>query len=286
MPGASDAWCNDPDMGDRLRDTMDGTLGHFWMSFADVYNLDKADDGYVRLADDDLFHIGTLRTREFNSGFGTDRERLPMPEAIYAMTNVTRSIFFDIAGVSQSNVMGERASTQTVRTRGVIVNVPLSALKDDKFLAVELEIPQVTRWAGFKTIREESVRPSGKADKQYKAETVDVTPLELEIRRGFSLKLDSTWHVDGPDDRRTINAPLVVGTSSRTPRRWHEHLVPLLSVQDLINLAHEGFVPAEQARVEFKIEDDGRPRDSATLWNSRLMALPRKGGVLSAAREF
>ncbi|GAB5900760.1 hypothetical protein OKHIL_65690 [Mycolicibacterium mageritense] len=278
---SSDPWCDDPVMGDRLRDTMDGTLGHFWMNFADVYDLDKADDGYVRLADDDLFHIGTLRTREFNSGFGTKRERLPMPDAIYAMTNVTRSIFFDIAGVSQSNAMGERASTQTVRTRGVIVNVPLAALKDDKFLAVELEIPQVTRWAGLTSIHEETVPHSGNRAKQYKAETVEVDPLELDIRRGFSLKLDSTWHVDGPDDRRTINAPLVVATSSRTPRKWHDHLVPLLAVQDLINLAHEGFVPAEQARVEFKIEDDGRPRESATLWNSRLMALPRGGGVSS-----
>jgi len=37
-------------MGDRLRETMDGTLGHFWMNFGDVYNLDKAADGYVRLA--------------------------------------------------------------------------------------------------------------------------------------------------------------------------------------------------------------------------------------------
>ncbi|WP_374207092.1 hypothetical protein [Mycolicibacterium sp. OfavD-34-C] len=177
--------------------------------------------------------------------------------------------------------MGERASTQTVRTRGVIVNAPLSALKDDKFLAVELEIPQVTRWAGLTSIREDIVPPSGSRGKQFKAETVEVDPLELEVRRGFNLKLDSTWHVDGPDDRRTINAPLVVGTSSRRPRKWHEHLIPLLAVQDLINLAHEGFVPAEKARVEFKIEDDGRPRDSATLWNSRLMALPRRGGVSS-----
>ena len=45
-------------MGDRLREAMDGTLGHFWMNFGDVYNLDKAADGYVRLAEDDLFHIG------------------------------------------------------------------------------------------------------------------------------------------------------------------------------------------------------------------------------------
>ncbi|MCV7303531.1 hypothetical protein H7J93_28350 [Mycobacterium barrassiae] len=258
---------------------MDGTLGHFWMNFADVYDLDKATDGYVKLGDDDFFHIGTLRTRQYNSEFGTNRERLALPDTIYAMTNVTRSIFFDVAGISQSNVMGERASTQTVRTRGVIVNVPLASLKDDQFLAVELEIPQVTRWAGLTSIREESVPPGGSRAKQYKAETVEVEPLELEIRRGLSLKLDSTWHVDGPDDRRTINAPLVVGTSSRRPRKWHDHLVPLLAVQDLINLAHEGFVPAEQARVEFKMEDDGRPRESATLWNSRLMALPRQGGV-------
>jgi hypothetical protein len=30
------------------------------------------------------------------------------------MTASTRSMFFDIAGVGQSNVMGQRASTQTV----------------------------------------------------------------------------------------------------------------------------------------------------------------------------
>lgn len=268
-------------MGDRLRDTMDGTLGHFWMDVADVYKLDKAADGYVQLADDNLFHIGTLRTRQYRSEFGKNRGRLALPDTIYAVTNVTRSIFFDIAGISQSNVMGERASTQTVRTRGVIVNVPLRAIKNDKFLAVELEIPQVTRWAGLTSIRETATKPKGSRSKQFKAETVDVEPLELDIRPGFKLKLDSTWHVDGPDDRRTINAPLVVGTSSRTPRKWHDHLIPLMAVQDLINLAHEGFVPAEQARVEFNIEDDGQPRESATLWNSRLMALPRRGGVSS-----
>lgn len=278
---ASASWCDDSTVGDPLRETMDGTLGHFWMNFGDVYNLDKAADGYVQLAEDDLFHIGTLRTRQYNNEFSASRQRLALPDTIYAMTNVTRSIFFDIAGISQSNVMGERASTQTVRTRGVIVDVPLAALKDDRFLSVELEIPQVTRWAGLTSIHEEIVPPSGDRGKQYKAETVEVDPLELEIRRGFTLKLDSTWHVDGPDDRRMVNAPLVVGTTSRTPRKWHDHLVPLLAVQDLVNLAHEGFVPAEQASVEFKIKDDGSSRSSATLWNSRLMALPRQGGISS-----
>lgn len=268
-------------MVDRLRETFDGTLGHFWFDHADLYNLDISTDGYVRLANDNLFHVSSLRTREFDNAVGHNQERLPLPSAIYAMTSSTRAIFFDIAGVSQANVMGQRASTQTVRTRGVVVNVPFSALKDDRFLAVELEIPEVTRWAGLTSMHETVTTSASTGSRIFRAETVDVEPLKLDIRRGFTLTLDSTWHVDGPDDKRTINAPLVVGTSSRTPRDWRDHLVPLLSVQDLISLAHEGFVPAERATVQFQIEDDGYPRETSELWNSRLMALPQH----SAARR-
>ena len=46
-------------------------------------------------------------------------------------------MFFDIAGVGQSNVMGQRASTQTVRTRGVVVDVPFTVLEDTDFIEVK-----------------------------------------------------------------------------------------------------------------------------------------------------
>jgi hypothetical protein len=72
----------------------------------------------------------------------------------------------------------------------------------------------------------------------------------------------------------------MVGTTSETPKPWHEHLVPLMSVQDLISLAYGGFVAAERATVAFKCASDGRPRETPELWNSRLMAIPRKGGVV------
>jgi hypothetical protein len=67
-------------MADRMRETMDGTLGHFWTELSEVYTLDKSRDGYVRLVDNNLFHIGTLRTREFNSEFGRNQERLARPK--------------------------------------------------------------------------------------------------------------------------------------------------------------------------------------------------------------
>ncbi len=67
-------------MADRLRETMDGTLGHFWMELGDVYDLNKSRDGYVRLVDGSLFHVGTLRTLDYNREFGTNQDRLPRPQ--------------------------------------------------------------------------------------------------------------------------------------------------------------------------------------------------------------
>ncbi|WP_428338799.1 hypothetical protein [Mycobacterium sp.] len=261
-------------MADRIKETMDGTLGHFWTDINNVHDLDKSDDGYARLVDGSLFHVSTLRTREFND-WSRLNERLPRPEVVYGMTAATRSLFFDIAGVAQNNVMGPRASTQTLRTRGVVVDVPFELLQSTNFLAVEVRIPEVTTWSGLQGVSETVRRFEDNRPKTYTAATIETEPLEIEIRRGLKLTLDTTWSVDGPDDKRTLSTPLVVSTESKTPRTWDQHLVPLIAVQDLINLAYEGFVPAERGTVKFKCRDDGRPRSASQVWNSRLMTVPR-----------
>ncbi|MEU9806595.1 hypothetical protein [Mycobacterium sp. NPDC050853] len=261
-------------MADQIRETMDGTLGHFWTELSDVYRLDKSHDGYVKLADDNLFHIGTLRTREFNREIRGNRERPTNPDAIYAMTANTRSLFFDIAGVRQSNVMGQRASTQTVRTRGVVVNVPFPVLEDRDFAEVEIRIPEVTQWSGLSGVSERLRQTDDGRSRGYTATTIDVDALEIVLGRGLKLTLDTTWSVEGPDDKRVLSTPLVVGTASTKPRSWREHLPALIAIQDLINLAYEGFVPAEYGTVGFKCREDGEPRSTPRMWNSRLMTLP------------
>lgn len=109
---------------------------------------------------------------------------------------------------------------------------------------------------------------------KFTASTVDHEPLEIDIRRGLKLTLDTTWSVQGPDDKRVLSTPLVVGTISDRPRSWRQHLPALIAVQDLINLAYEGFVPAEHGTVEFKCREDNQPRSTPQMWNSRLMTLP------------
>lgn len=257
-----------------MRETMDGTLGHFWTDPDDVYKLDKSIDGYVKLVDDSIFHVGTLRTQEFHSMSTNPNERLPRPEAVYGLTASTRAMFFDIAGIGQSNVMGQRASTQTVRTRGVVVDVPFAVLEGTEFTKVELWLSEVTQWSGLWGMSEQIRRGDDGRPNKFTASTVDHEPLEVNIRRGLKLTLDTTWSVQGPDDKRVLSTPLVVGTISDRPRSWRQHLPALIAVQDLINLAYEGFVPAEHGTVEFKCREDNQPRSTPQMWNSRLMTLP------------
>jgi hypothetical protein len=262
-------------MADPVRETMAGALGYFWTDLNDVFKLDRASHGYVRLVDDELFHVGTLRTLEFVREIGRNQDRLPRPVAMYGMTESTRAIFFDMAGVSRSNVLGQQASTQTVRTRGVVVNVPFAVLENPDFKEVKVWIPEVTLWSGLQGASETVEFYDDERQKGYTASTVHVEPLEIQIRRGLKLTLGTTWSVEGPDDRRVLSTPLVFGTTSATPRTWQQHVVPLIAVQDLINLAYEGFVAAGHGTVQFQCKDDGQPRQTPQMWNSRLMAVSR-----------
>ncbi len=199
------------------------------------------------------------------------------------MTASARAMFFDVAGISRSTVMGQRASTQTLRTRGVVVNVPFTDLRDSNFKVVEVWMPEVTLWSGLEGVSEHVRAYDDGRPKRYEATTIDVEPFEIEIRRGLNLTLDTTWSVEGPADKRLLRTPLVVRTSSTSSRPWQQHLVPHIAVQDLINLAYEGFVPAEYGTVQFDYRDDGEPRETPQMWNSRLMAvsdgIPRPGSM-------
>jgi hypothetical protein len=197
---------------------MDGTLGHFWTDLSDVYQLDKSRDGYVRLSDDSLFHVDTLRTRDFHTEIRTNRDRLPRPAAVYAMTASTRSIFFDVAGISRTNVMGQAASTQTIRTRGIVVDVPFAVLENSEFLEVELWVPEVTLWSGLEGISERVEHYEDNTPKKFTASTVGDQTLEIDIRQGLRLTLDTTWAVEGPEDKRVLNTPAARGLAPAQTR--------------------------------------------------------------------
>jgi hypothetical protein len=196
-------------------------------------------------------------------------------------------MFFDLAGVSQNNVMGQRASTQNIRMRVLVTRVPLDDIEDGRFTTVEMTIPEVTRWSGLIGVLEKVDRhdDTGRA-KSWEAKTRDVKPLEIRLRRNQKLVLSTTWSVEGPTDKRILSTPLEIGSISDRPLPWHEHVQALMAVQDLINLAYEGFVPAEKAAVHFKYKSGEPPLQTPEMWNSRLMAVPRGVQKPESMTEF
>lgn len=271
---------------DHLQDTMNGTIGHFWTDLSDAYNWDDSTDGYVRLVDNADFHIDTLRTKQYLAEFGADQVLRARPAAVYAVTEISPAIFFDFAGISRNNVWGDAASTQKVRMRGVVAPVPLDNIGDSRFTSVEMTIPEVPRWSGLVGIAEKLERGRNGRIKNWSAKTRNFAPIEVAIRRGHKLVLSTTWSVHGPDDRRTLSAPLEIGSIGDRPLPWREHLQALMAIQDLINLAYEGFVPAEQATVHFNYKDGARPLRGPQMWNSRLMAIPKGSQKPKSMTEF
>jgi hypothetical protein len=271
---------------EHLEETMKGTLGHFWTDVNDAYNYSNANDGYVRLVEDSVFHIDTLRTRQYLAAFGTNEPYLVNPAAVYAITAAAPAVFFDSAGISRENVWGDGASTQNIRMRGVVTGVPLDNIVDSKFVRVEVSIPEVTRWSGLIGMTEKyEIGRQGRGN-SWSAQTQHFDPIEVEIRRGHKLVLTTTWSVEGPPDKRIVRSPLEIGSISERPLRWQEHLRPLMAVQDLINLAYQGFVPAEQANVQFKYKDGNPPLGGPEMWNSRLMAVPTSVRKPKSMTEF
>lgn len=264
---------------------MDGTPGHFWTDLAGVLEVESSNDGYVRLVDN-LFRIETLRTKQYMDEFGNEHAHMPSPTVVYALTGATASIFFDWAGISQNNVLGLKASTQTIRTRGLVTQVPLDELTDGRFTRVDLQIPQVTRWSGLVGVSEKIQRDSAGRTTAWEAKTRDFEPLEVPISRNHKLVLSTTWSVSGPTDRRVLSTPLLVGSVSTKPLAWREHLRTLAAVQDLINVAYEGFVPAEQATVQFRYTDEDNVRPTPQMWNSRLMTVPSGVNKPKSMTEF
>ena len=264
----------DPSMVDRLREVMDGTSGHFWPERSTAPDL-----GYVRLRDDGLFHLETLKTDWsvaglMRTGNLQDRE---FPSTIPAATHAAGCVFFDTQGYSENNVIAAtRASILTYKCRGVLVGLDLTELGREGFSRVLVTFPGVIFWSGLGGAHEEPDRYEDGRLRAYSAKLRSATPLKTPKRRGITLSLASRWSVNGPQDRKVLSNPLAVTTESARLRPWHEHARPIIAVQNLINLAYDGFVPADVGTADIDlVATDNSPRSSPQLWTSELMQSPK-----------
>lgn len=258
-----------------IDDLADGTTGHFWSKPGVDLDWDDALSGYVRRRDDNLFHVESLTTQLQHNRMMSGNDELEVPESVIAMTNKAGALFFDSAGVAQSNIFGAlKASTETYRARGVVTGMSLDQVKSDKFRSVALNYFGVSFWSGFDALSESVKRGKDNRPTSYQASTNKVPSLEIQLSGWMLLKLGSTWSVEGPSDERRMSAPLKVTTESARARHWSDHLAPQMAIQNLLNIAHEGFMAARSGTAHIDFKDGYDPASAPEFWNNRFMSIP------------
>lgn len=263
-------------MDDRLQELMDGATGHFWTKADDVPDYALAAQGHVELKDDNLLHIETLTSLDVvRSMYASSIRTGEIPNAIYAATKPAGAIFYDVVGLSSnSNSGGNTASSSSFRVGSVLSGVTLRDIVSEKLTSMTVIFPEVLHWSGMGGIAEKVLKHKNGTSKGIDARIRSAKDITGPTRRGITLSFSSHWSVDGPHDMRVFKNPLSVTTNSVKPKHWWDHIQPILAVQDLINMAYQGFVVADGGTATI----EGKPRSlytrSPQLWVNRLMTIP------------
>jgi len=251
----------------KLTDLMDGAIGYFWTALEDFDSLDQAMPGHVRLSDDGDLVLDLLDPQ------GAPFREIPLPSSIAATTPVGGALFLDVRhGRLATTHGGYRVGTRTYRAHGVVAGAPLRSLRSDGFLDVSAFFPGIARWAG---VAGSDTTPSKDDQGRLKALAITVQAAESrgqDLSRGRRLELSTHWQVDGPEDRRTIYAPVEFKISVSRPAKWTDLVPALQSIQGLLSLAYDGLVVADGGRV--RMDTDQPLMESPTWWTARLMRRP------------
>ncbi len=263
----------------RLTDLMSGSIGFFWTAVEDFGAEDLAMQGHVHLSDDGDLVLNLLALHE------KPFRETPMPTSLAAATTAGAALFLDVHHSRLATTSGGyQVPTRTYRAHGVVSGPPLRDLESDRFLEISAFFPGVGDWAG---IAGSSSLPSLDEQGRLKSLSITVQAAEPQGQRlvgGRQLELSTHWQVDGPEDRRTIYAPVEFKISTSRPSRWADLIRPLQSVQGLLSLAYDGLVVADGGKVT--MDSRTRPVESPTWWNARLMRRPNGAREPRSMAEF
>ncbi len=267
---------------------MDGTTGHFWTKIDDILKFAEAANGHVELKDDGLWHIETLTSLELvRSLYASSTATREIPRAIYGSTKPAGAVFYDVAGLSSNNIIGGvRASSAAYRLSSVLCGVNLRNVASDKLTRMLVTFPKVMFWSGIG-----GVATKAEKDELGRLQSVDAKlrrakAISAPVRRSIKLSFSSHWSMTGPDDVRLLKNPLAVITESARPKDWWDHLEPILAVQDLINMAYQGFVVADVGTADIEVKQEDPRARSPELWIGRIMKVPPGSAAPESMNEF
>lgn len=261
-------------MDKEIQALMSGTVGFFWPVSEDGKFDEEPERGFVSKVESGRLEIRTLNEDAHASLIFPHQRAKPhaivcvFPEGSAVILNISRH-------GGTTNIGGRKASAFDYVARTAITRFPVEEL-DGKNVNVRVKelrahFPGVSQWAGLKV---SEVKRDRKSDGRAKTATVHLqSPQEIVADLGsLSLVIGGHWEVDENEDRPLIYAPVSIGVKARRGRDVSEMLRVLVRVQDLVNVAHDAFMPVDGGRAVLAAEDD--PARYPAFWNDALMEGP------------
>ena len=254
-------------MEEKDESLLSGSLGYFW---EDV-RLGKSSGGKVRGFLKRL-NDGNVQLEYFLDEDSDQQERYTVPKCIYGATVNGHVLLLDLI---RSSVKRRTHGLPSVRTQTVgtaILGVMPEHAKLDAVTSVSVFFPGITHWAGLQTVSEESRSDDEGRGKSVSLHVEAAPKQECRLSKGRMISIASHWKLGGAVDDRSIFAPVALECSARRAQSFRDLLEPLVQIQDILNIAYAGYVPARGGRVRFAANES--PPVHPRVWCARVMQAP------------
>ncbi|MFI1292024.1 hypothetical protein ACH4VM_26780 [Streptomyces sp. NPDC020792] len=254
-------------MEDKDESLLSGSLGHFWEDVRLGKSPGGKSSGFLKRLDD-----GNIQLDYFLDEDSAWRDRHVLPKCIYGATVNGHVLLLDLVHSMVTRRTHGLPSVRTQTAGTAILGALPEHVKMDAVTSASVFFPGITQWAGLQTVSEV---PQNDDEGRGKSVTLHVEAApqqECRISQGRTISITSHWKLGGSDDDRSIFAPVALECSARRAKAFRDLLGPLVQIQDILNIAYAGFVPARGGRVRFAVGE--RPLVHPRVWSARIMQVP------------
>ncbi|MFD5658635.1 ApeA N-terminal domain 1-containing protein [Streptomyces hirsutus] len=254
-------------MEDKDESLLGGSLGYFWEDVRSGKSSNGKVSGFLKRLND-----GNVQLDYFLDLDSAWRDGYALPKCIYGATVNGRVLLLDLIQSRVTRRTNELPSVRTQVAGTAILGATPEHVKRDAVTSVSVFFPGVTHWAGMQTVSEESQSDDEGRGKSVSLHVEGAPRQECRLSQGRTISIASHWKLGGDVDDRSIFAPVSLECSTRRAQAFRDLLDPLMRVQDILNIAYAGFVPARGGRVRFATNES--PLVHPRVWCARIMQVP------------
>ncbi|MGX1975016.1 ApeA N-terminal domain 1-containing protein [Streptomyces kronopolitis] len=241
-----------------------GSLGNFWDNVKLGEFATERGSGYINKLSD-----GNVQLEYFLDPEGASDEAYTLPQCVYGATVNGRVLLVDFLRSNRTLRSHGLPSVRTQTAGTAIFGALPEHVNLDTLRSVTAFFPGITEWSGMQTITEKARTDERSRGKSVALHVESAPRQQHALPHGRQLALSSHWRLEGNVDNRSVFAPVSLTCSAKKSSAFRDLLQPLIQIQDILNIAHGGFVPARGGRVEFAADEN--PDTHPRFWSTRIM---------------